>query len=73
MYDGLNGFGSLYRSILDTYSKLLNAFVKWLRRFPVKKITLVRIRQANNVSSILKKGCFNNVWFEEKESKKDYL
>ena len=47
--------GSLYRSILDTYSKLLNAFVKWLRHFPFKKITLVRIRQANNVSSILKR------------------
>lgn len=47
--------GSLYRSILDTYSKLSNAFVKWLRRFPFKKITPVRIRQANNVSSILKR------------------
>ena len=55
MYDGLNTFGFPLSFHFRHAQQTFLAFVKWLRRFPFKKITLVRIRQANNVSSILKR------------------
>ena len=53
--DGFSTFGFPLSFHFRHAQQTFLAFVKWLRRFPFKKITLVRIRQANNVSSILKR------------------